>query len=53
MISAIGLLGVGFPILAGAAADLWGLPAALWLYVAVPVAVLVLAVLARPLIRGA
>lgn len=53
VISAIGLMGVGFPILAGAAADLWGLPAALWLYVAVPVAVLVLAVLARPLIRGA
>lgn len=44
VISAIGLMGVGFPIVAGAAADHWGLPAALWLYVAVPVCVLALAV---------
>lgn len=53
VISAISLMGVGFPILAGAAADRWGLPAALWLYIAVPAAVLVLAVAARRMLQAA
>lgn len=42
VISAIGLSTVGFPVLAGAVADRLGLPAALWLYAAVPVVILML-----------
>jgi FSR family fosmidomycin resistance protein-like MFS transporter len=44
VISAIGLASVGFPALAGATADRFGLPAALWLYVAVPAAMLALVI---------
>lgn len=53
VISAISLLGVGFPILAGAAADGWGLSGAIWLYVAAPVATLALTVAARRMLQTA
>jgi MFS transporter, FSR family, fosmidomycin resistance protein len=53
VISAIGLGSVGFPVVAGEMADRSGLPAALWLYMAVPVAILVLAVAARGMLRAA
>lgn len=47
VISTIGLIGMGFPALAGWASDRWGLGAGLGLYVAVGAAVLALTVLAR------
>jgi hypothetical protein len=47
VISAIGLASVGFPLLAGAVADRFGLSTALWLYAAVPVIVLLLVAIFR------
>jgi predicted MFS family arabinose efflux permease len=53
VVSAIGLVGIGFPALAGAAADAWGLAAALLLYAAVPAAILGLVLVFRRGLRGA
>ena len=46
-ISVIGMIGMGFPALAGIVADSQGLAAALGLYAAVPMVILALIVLAR------
>lgn len=51
VISAIALLSFGFPMMAGAAADRFGLSAALWLYVAVPAAILLLVIAGRRLLK--
>ena len=42
VVSTIGLAGVGFPVLVGAASDAWGLTAGLALYGAIPAAMLAL-----------
>lgn len=53
VVSAIGLAGMGFPALAGAAADAWGLAAGVGLYLAVPAAILVLIAAFGRGLRGA
>ncbi|MFN3522934.1 MAG: MFS transporter [Phenylobacterium sp.] len=53
IVSVIGLPGAAFPALAGAAADAWGLAAAIATYAVVPVAVLALVLAFRRSIRGA
>jgi hypothetical protein len=42
VVSTIGLFGIGFPALVGAVSDAFGLAAGLGLYVAVPLAILLL-----------
>jgi len=53
VVSAIGLVGVGFPALAGQVSDAWGLAAGLLLYAAVPAAIFVLVLAFRRGLRGA